>query len=67
MVVKRKVRDDRSYARMFYITEDQNKYLLDKSIEMFGQANKKSEVLREILDIAIGDEDRAKEREDRNA
>ena len=53
-VTKKKVfRKNEINERSVYITEGQNKYLLDKSVQLFGQSNKKSEVLRDLLEFAM--------------
>lgn len=51
-VVKRKVRN-KYEGKMLYLRPDQDDYLLNRSIFEFGQANKKSEIVREIIDIAM--------------
>ena len=52
-VIRKKIEDKATKERSFYLTDKQNKYLLERSVAEFGQANRKSQVIREIIDIAM--------------
>jgi hypothetical protein len=39
--------------KVFYLTDEQDQYLLNRSVMDTGQANKKSEILRGIIEMAM--------------
>ena len=57
IIEKKKIKDKDLVYRGFYIRKDQDRYLLNKSIVDYEASNKKSKILRIIIDNEIGGDD----------
>lgn len=53
MIVKKKLKSKKYEGTMIYLRPDQNDYLLKRSIFEYNQGNKKSEIVREVIDMAM--------------